>query len=290
MMIQENTIVSNLKYITENTLNRFHFKVHNAFNHSGFSNWNIHPRKIHDWMLVYARGGRGYYKINDTKHYIEEGQIFFISNDLFHSAMQEEAFPVSVIAIRFGLYDNNSNESIIGKFSSFGFSCKVRRFSYYQLLFENIYTYFKLYPEQLSSSLCHTLLCQVFNSLYLKFSQTIDNTNTNKRLEKVKLYIDENIFENMQLDKVAEIAGLSSKYFSKLFRLQYNKTYKKYLFEAKMNYAKFLLEETDYTIKQIAILLGYSDQYIFSNQFKRIQKMSPSKVKHQRDSFPFIIK
>lgn len=280
-MIQENSIVRNLKYITENTLNRCYFKVHNAYNHSGFSNWHINTRKIHDWMLVYARGGRGYYKIDDTKHFIEEGQIFFMSNDLFHSAMQEEAFPVSVIALRFGLYDNNSNESVIERLSSFGFSCKVKRFSYYQQMFESIYTYFMLCPEQLSMSLCHTLLSQVFNSLYLKFSLSNDNTNMNKRLEKVKLYIDENTVENLSLSQAAGIAGLSPKYFSKLFRQQYNKTYKKYLFEAKMNYAKFLLEETDYTIKKIAILLGYSDQYIFSNQFKRIQKISPSRIKYQ---------
>lgn len=188
-------------------------------------------------------------------------------------------FPASTIAIRFGLYDNISNQPMMERLPPCGFSFLTNRFSYYQQLFENIHTYYKLYPENLSMSFCHALLCQIFNLLYLKMSPTYHENSPNKRLEKSKLFIEENLLEDLPLNKVAEHVQISSKYFSKLFRQYYNSTYKNYLLTAKMNYAKLLLEETNASIKEIALLLRYSDQYIFSNQFKNVMGISPSKVR-----------
>jgi AraC-like DNA-binding protein len=278
-MIKEDNQFINLEYVVKSTLNHCHFRIHNVYNLSHHKNWRINHRKIHDWMLVYARGGRGYYQIDGTKHWIEEGKIFFISNDMFHNAAQEELFPVSVIAIRFGLYDNISNQLLAEELPPWGFSCKTNRFSYYHQLFENIYTYYKIYPEDISTNFCHVLLCRIFNLLYINMFLTYHENSPNKRLEEAKLFIEENLLADLSLNKVAEHVQLSPKYFSKLFRQHFNFTYKKYLLTVKMNYAKLLLEETNDSIKRIALLLGYSDQYIFSNQFKSMTGISPAKFR-----------
>lgn len=278
-MIQKDKIVRNLLHIIENTLNTWHFRVHNVYNLTGSPNWYIKERKIADWMLVFERGGKGYYSIEDIRYPIEEGRIFFVSGGVYHSSSQEESSPASVIAIRLGLYDNDTGNPVMKEFLPFGFSYRTNRSSYYQQLFESIYNLFKLYQDKLGQSFCHALLCQVFNSLYLMLSAEYGGMNEDSRLQEAKLYIEENIMDDLPLEKVARRSQLSPKYFSRLFKQQYKITYKKYIYQAKMNYAKFLLEETAYPVKRVADLLGYSDQYIFSNQFKKVTGVSPSKVR-----------
>lgn len=274
--MRKDTLRENLEYLLGNLLGKYHFKIHNAYNLSNAPNWQIPERTIQDWMLVYARGGKGCYKINGTVHPIEEGKIFLISHDTPHSAGQVEASPASVIAIRFGLYDNISGEAVTNKLTPMGFSCTVSRTYYYQQLFEGIYKYFKLYPENLASTLCNAFLCEIFSMLYIILFAG-DSSIPDRKMSSAKLFIEENILSGITLQRAAEHVELSPKYFSKQFKKQFNMTFKEFLYRAKIDYAKVLLQETGYSIKKIALLLGYSDQYIFSNQFKKETGMPPSK-------------
>lgn len=281
-MIQEyNSVIKKLGLIVESTLKRAHFQIHAVYNVSNLPVWNIPERYIDDWMIVYARDGSGYYCIDNQNHPIEEGKIFFISNRVLHSATQGLK-PISVIAVRFGIYDNFTEEFIGGLSAPLGFSFKVKKFYYYQQLFESIYSYFKYYTGDAKAGLCNALLCRIFSLLYMSISQAASNTSGDAELENARLFIDENILEDLSLDKVAEHVSLSPKYFSKLFHARFGLSFKKYVFEAKIRYAKLLLEETDFPIKKIALLLGYSDQYIFSNQFKKYFNISPSSVRKDK--------
>ena len=53
----------------------------------------------------------------------------------------------------------------------------------------------------------------------------------------------------------------------------------KYVNEVKVAEAKRMLLKTDMTVKEIASALYYSDQFYFSQQFKRITGYSPSEYR-----------
>lgn len=89
-------------------------------------------------------------------------------------------------------------------------------------------------------------------------------------------YLDEHFHESVSLETVAEYVGLSSFYFSKLFREEAGITFIDYLTRLRIKEAKRLLLETDHSLKRICFEVGYRDPNYFSRVFKKTIGMSPS--------------
>ncbi|WP_052356658.1 PocR ligand-binding domain-containing protein [[Clostridium] dakarense] len=92
-------------------------------------------------------------------------------------------------------------------------------------------------------------------------------------------YIDNNIDENITLDKISFICNLSQCYFSKLFKKETGLTFINYLNSRKISKAKELLVNTDEPINNIAINLGFEDCGYFIRVFKKAEKITPKKYR-----------
>ena len=68
----------------------------------------------------------------------------------------------------------------------------------------------------------------------------------------------------------------SSRYFAKLFKEYTGKSYSGYVNDIKMEFAKKLLLNTDFSIGEIARKTGYDDQGHFGRNFKKYTGMKPS--------------
>jgi len=279
-MILKDDILNGLTDIVNMTLDKCHFEIHNIYNLIVSPFWQIPNRTIQDWMLVYIREGNGYYKIEEKKYNIKAGNIYFISNAVYHSAKYEKDTLPNVIAIRFGLYDNKTS-LMTNKVKPFSFCINTARKGIFQQAFQDVYLYNLKYPQNISISLCHIALSRIFQMIYMDMMDLNNNKIIDDRMENVKLYINENMTNNLNIKEISDYVKLSPKYLSKLFKNTYGITIKSYIFKTKIYYANFLLEESDLTIKEIALMLGYSDQYIFSNQFKSVIGKSPSKIRNK---------
>lgn len=92
-------------------------------------------------------------------------------------------------------------------------------------------------------------------------------------------YIDNNINENITLEKISFICNLSQCYFSKLFKKETGLTFINYLNSRKISKAKELLVNTDEPINNIAINLGFEDCGYFIRVFKKAEKITPKKYR-----------
>lgn len=120
---------------------------------------------------------------------------------------------------------------------------------------------------------------------------TIVNLKTNDEefespIIKAIEYIDDNIQENITLDKISFVCNLSQCYFSKLFKKETGLNFVAYLNEKKVIKAKQLLVNTDKQINNIAIDLGFEDCGYFIRIFKKIEGMTPKKYRdlNKKDS------
>lgn len=120
---------------------------------------------------------------------------------------------------------------------------------------------------------------------------TIVNLKTNDEevespIIKAIEYIDDNIQENITLDKISFVCNLSQCYFSKLFKKETGLNFVAYLNEKKVIKAKQLLINTDKPINNIAIDLGFEDCGYFIRIFKKIEGMTPKKYRdlNKKDS------
>ncbi len=82
--------------------------------------------------------------------------------------------------------------------------------------------------------------------------------------------------EPLQLSRIAELAGVSPGYLSRLFPEHLDATFNDYLNSIRLDRAEELLIENRLSVKEIARATGYQDPNYFSRIFKKFKGQSPS--------------
>src|SRR5690625_7489567 len=81
-------------------------------------------------------------------------------------------------------------------------------------------------------------------------------------------YIFNNIYEDITLNKLAEVVQLHPNYLSSLFKKETGITLSEYILQTKVEEAKTLLQFTNYSISNIYTLLHFYDHTHFTKVFK----------------------
>lgn len=96
------------------------------------------------------------------------------------------------------------------------------------------------------------------------------------RICKVQDYIEVNYFQNVSVEKLAEVAGFSKYHFNRIFKSILNESVRQYVNRIRIEHSLFLLAyRTDRSLTDIALELGYTDSAIFSRAFKNNYGISP---------------
>lgn len=91
----------------------------------------------------------------------------------------------------------------------------------------------------------------------------------------VKKYINENLGSDLSLGYLAEAAGVSSSYLSRIFKDSIGMNLVDYITSRRMEKAKELLEKTDLHIETIAAQVGFPTHHYFSKRFKQYYGYPP---------------
>lgn len=101
-------------------------------------------------------------------------------------------------------------------------------------------------------------------------------------VEQIISFFSEHYAEKISLDQIAENMYLSPFYISKIFKSETGNTPIHYLINTRLEHAKEILENGDYTsIQEVAARVGYDDAYHFSKLFKKKYGVPPSKIKRK---------
>jgi AraC-like DNA-binding protein len=82
--------------------------------------------------------------------------------------------------------------------------------------------------------------------------------------------------EPLQVSQLSRIADISKSHFFALFKRVMGDSPIKIFIRARMQRACTLLLETGMSVKEVAALLGYQDEFYFSRVFKSVHGLSPS--------------
>ena len=116
-----------------------------------------------------------------------------------------------------------------------------------------------------------SLVCENIAFKHEECSETV--------ISKAMDYIDENYTKNISLDDVSKVVNISPYYFSKLFKEEAGVNFIDYLTKKRIDYAKELLEDNTYSIKEVCAMCGYSDPNYFSRIFKKKENVTPSEYR-----------
>ena len=106
-----------------------------------------------------------------------------------------------------------------------------------------------------------------------------EKISDDKRIHKIISYLHEHITEAISLKKLAHEFFLHPAYISQLFKQETGLNYHEYLMRLRVDFAKRFLSTTDLSISQIAEMAGFQNYRGFSQVFKRLEKITPSKYR-----------
>lgn len=89
-------------------------------------------------------------------------------------------------------------------------------------------------------------------------------------------FIRTHVFDNPTVPQIAEAVGFSASYLTRIFTREVGVSPQRFVLEAKVDEAKRMLRLTDYTLPEIAAMLGYTDQSHFTKRFREVAGMTPA--------------
>ena len=110
----------------------------------------------------------------------------------------------------------------------------------------------------------------------------ISNKNTetsNEVVEAAKKYIESNYNKNITLEDVSMRVNISAYYLSRIFKESTGENFIDYLTNLRIERAKELISTTQYSMKEICNMCGYSDPNYFSKSFKKNVGVTPTEYR-----------
>jgi AraC family transcriptional regulator len=126
-------------------------------------------------------------------------------------------------------------------------------------------------PEIEHSLTLYKILC---NLLFAPQS-SLEPGDDESPISQAVSYIEQNLFSDLSVGAAAESVNLSYAHFCRLFRRQTGYSPKEYIVIKRISQAKYLLNTTNLSIKEIAFTVGYNSETNFISSFITKVGISP---------------
>ncbi len=109
-------------------------------------------------------------------------------------------------------------------------------------------------------------------------SSEISETNLN--ISQIQKFVEENcLSSDFSVSMTADHFGITMAYMSYLFKKKFHTNFSDYIWNIRLSKAKQLLEQTDLSIEEISLRVGYENPSSFRRKFKETVGVSPSQYR-----------
>jgi AraC-like DNA-binding protein len=251
-------------------------------------NKNAHPvpfrevaegRTLPEFQFVYISDGEGVFCAGGRTYTVKAGSLLLLLPGMKHSykPRYETGWHEYWVGFRGGFFNGLINEGILSRDRIF-FEIGLRDYvlSIFMQIFEEVRSQQPLYQIKASSQV-YLLLAELLS--FERRKEHPDYSQQQQIVEKVKFYMEENIYKKINITSIAREVGLNASRLNDIFKAYTSMTPYHYYIQIKINRACRLLEQTDLSIKEAAFKLGFDDQYYFSRLFRQKTGIPPSRWK-----------
>lgn len=260
-------------------------------------NEDDHLLHVHDFIeLIIVERGKGIHYTKNFSHVIVAGDVLTIPKGMKHGYKDSETLEITNIIFDMSLMNSLAEDfKHISGFHSLFLLNPLR-----QQRIINKKGFLTLDPNEIARvkrltnritreqqekrtgyrSVCILSLTDLVIFLSRKASKHNLNIQT-ENLATVLSYMEKNYAQNILLEELSNMVNLSSRSFQRVFNSYMGISPFKHLINIRMQHAKKLLKETEFTIGEIAYATGFGDSAYFTRQFKKIFSTPPSKYRKQ---------
>lgn len=236
------------------------------------SHWHNH------YEIDFCTGGDGYTVLNGKKYPCKKGTMSFLTLADVHEYSAREQFSFINLNFNLNILPYSSITELLSNFSGFVYQCNAEEY----LKFENILN--QIYREDTEKEIFYknylqNLMENFLIDIYRKQNFDTDGIIFPHTVQKIIYYINAHFKESISLEDVAKYAGTEYSNTGKYIKKYLNMSFKEYLADIRLKYAKNLLHNTDEAITDIAFYCGYTSVTYFISEFKKKYGASPEKYK-----------
>ena len=110
----------------------------------------------------------------------------------------------------------------------------------------------------------------------------IDDSSDSRRVRKIYEYINEHYTDQITLDDLAELIGMTPVALSRFFKIRAGRTISDYIIDIRLGNATRLLVNTTNSISEICYECGFNNLSNFNRIFKKYRFCSPMELRERR--------
>ena len=276
--------MSNERYLMmESDIKNLSFQLESITKSKYDSDWHstLHTHPFTE--LFYVVDGKGEFNIQGQRFPVKANDFVIINPQVEHTELSSPDEPLEyiVLGIRGLSFSNLTPVSEGG-----------HPFSFFNLRDEqkDILRYLNaMVQEATSQSMSYELVCHnLLEILLIKIlrHQHFDlevgkQSKATKDISFIKHYLETYYHETIQLEDLASMTHLSRFYISHSFKKEIGMSPMEYLIDIRIKESKILLRTTNYSISQVADIVGFTTPTYFSKQFRKSTGISPTDYREQ---------
>lgn len=237
-----------------------------------FCGWQIAPRRISNYELVYVLRGQGDICLGNRQFTVRTGDLVCFCPGVLHSLSVARQPCMEFYGVHFTLPSDVDRLPLPEV-------AKIEPPGRLEPLFKSLFEIYKqktyLYQWR-QNVLLEQILCEILSALHG------ENAPAELiRIKKVLEHIHEDPARPFTLEELTARSGVKKTLFLQSFRRVIGTTPKQYILGLRLEYARDLLLETDVPVAQVAERCGFSDSFYFSRCFKNHFSTSPRQYRKE---------
>ena len=235
------------------------------------------PVHWHNYLeLEIIAKGTAKHIVSGSNYTLQKGSAYIMNSCDFHTIIPTSDISLLNLSVTRGTIDENLEKYIMSKGSKFYCCFNEEELSYIASLFEKAQNESSANPF---SDLVKKIIAEEIIISLIRASGVDTYISNPPLVQKVIITINDRFSTDLTLRQVAEELYISPNYLGLLFKNKVGVSFNTYLTMTRLRYASMLLNSTNKTVKEIAIMSGFSSTEYFLSRFKKFMKCTPTEYK-----------
>lgn len=236
----------------------------------------LHRNSFESYLVMYILDGSCTVCTNDEIFTVRKGEVVCLDCYQSHAYYSKEGWEAlwlhydGVLAKKYMEYLVQKNGHVI----------TLKDYTKFERAFFGL-----IQPFRNSSAVTESQMSLKITVMLTELMQSEENrhgtVSASELVEKSVGYIQDHLHCQITLQELAENVNLSKYYYGRQFKKETGFTPYEYLILARLNHAKYLLNSTSATAKEICYMCGFTNESTFCKTFKKWEKKTPIEFRNK---------
>ena len=243
------------------------------------STYLVQRNNYDSFLLIYIKKGAGYLTVHEKAQPFTAGDLVCV--DCYAPHTYGTTKDSEILWIHF---DGSTSREYVQTLQNAGGSvCTLKNALVVEKELQNIIAGLSR-QEPAGDALSSLGIIRILTEALLSRENSAIPCHSSNVIEDTISYISSHICEELPLQLLADRAGLSPYYFTRLFKRETGYTPHNYILHSRINIAKFYLKSSSFSVKEICFSSGFPTESSFCTAFKKICGMTPGEYKTGKEN------